>query len=367
MRRDNGPVPTPTRPSPGQLELAQIVESTWAESTRRTYRGQWAQVVAWCDRNAVDAMPLEPTDLARHLRFSAQIARADGSPAAATSTLALRVAAANAVHRIAGLPEPGGHPVVVAAMASIRRQRKRPPKQAAAFDVEMLRTTLNHFDFRHWPHSVAARRDAALLLLGFAGALRRSELVGLRTGDVSFEAGGAAESYLRVVIRASKTDQFGDGEVIAIPVGQHPLTCVPCSVRAWLVLTSIEGRSQRMTATRDLSAVSNTHHCDQPWPDSQADQPLLRRVYRSGAIGDGALSGSSVGAVLERRMSAAGMDPEPFSAHSLRAGFVTTADAGGALLTAIMRQTRHRKPETVVRYIRHANPMAGNAVKSVGL
>lgn len=366
-RRNNGPVTTPTRPSPGQSELARIVESTWAESTRRAYRSQWAQVQSWCDRNGVVSLPLGPEDLARHLRFTAQIARADGSPAAATSTLALRVAAANAVHRIAGLPEPGGHPVVVAALASIRRQRKRPPKQAAAFDVEMLRTTLSHFDFRHWPRSVAARRDAALLLLGFAGALRRSELVGLRTGDVSFQTGADSEPHLRVVIRASKTDQFGDGEVIAVPVGQHPLTCVPCAVRAWLVLSSIEGRPQTMAAARNLSAVSNTHHCDQPWPNSQADQPLLRRVYRSGAIGDGVLSGSSVGAVLERRMSAAGMDPERFSAHSLRAGFVTTADAGGALLTAIMRQTRHRKPETVMRYIRHANPMAGNAVKSVGL
>ena len=358
---------TPARPSIGAFELAQIVESTWADSTRRAYSSQWGQVQLWCQQQGVESLPLAPHVLARHLRFCAQVARADGSPAASTSTLALRVAAANAVHRVAGLPEPGRDAVVVAAMASIRRHRRRPPRQAAAFDVDMLRTTLSHMDFRHWPGSVAARRDAALLLLGFAGALRRSELVSLRASDVSFQRGGEVEPHLRVMIRVSKTDQFGAGDVIAVPVGARRDTCVPCAVRAWLVLSGADDRPGAMAAARELSRIDTDHHCDQPWPEVSADQPLLRRVHRFGAVGDQALSGSSVGAVLSRRMSAAGLDPQQFSAHSLRAGFVTTADAGGALLTAIMRQTRHRKPETVMRYIRHANPMAGNAVKSVGL
>lgn len=365
VRRNNEPVSSPLAEPPAHTELARIVESTWAESTQRAYRSQWAQVAGWCQQQGIEPLPLAPESLARHLRSAAQIARPDGSPACSTSTLSLRVAATNAVHRVAGLPEPGRHPVVVAALASIRRQRRRPPKQAAAFDVEMLRNTLQHFDFRCWPGSVAARRDAALLLLGFAGALRRSELVGLRVGDVEMVAG--AEPHLRVTIRASKTDQFGDGEVIAVPVGRHPETCVPCAVRAWLVVTSAEDRPQAMIAARTLHAKVGTHHCDQLWPQVDPNAALLRRVYRSGAIGAQPLSGSSVGAVLERRMAAAGLDAGGFSAHSLRAGFVTTADAGGALLTQIMRQTRHRKPETVMRYIRHANPMAGNAVKVVGL
>ena len=158
-------------------------------------------------------------------------------------------------------------------------------------------------------------RDRALLLLGFAGALRRSELVALNVEDLDFCIEG-----LRVTIRHSKTDQAGATQQIAIPFGSRPETCPVTAVKRWLDYRSI-----------DTGAI-------------------FRRLDR-----DDRLDAAAVGAILKKRAEAAGLDPERFSAHSLRSGLLTSAAMNGASIWKLMDQSRHKSVQTVRAYVRAAD------------
>ena len=170
----------------------------------------------------------------------------------------------------------------------------------------------------HRADSLVGKRDRALLLLGFAGAFRRSELAALRVEDLTFGADG-----VDVLIRRSKTDQEGQGQVVAIPHGVH-LKPVE-SLQDWLQAAGIKAG------------------------------PIFRAVSRGGKVGEAALTGHSVANVVKRYAAAAGLDVSSFSGHSLRAGFVTSAADRGADLNRIMDVSRHVDPRTVRTYIRRAD------------
>ncbi len=175
------------------------------------------------------------------------------------------------------------------------------------------------------------KRDRALLLLGFAGAFRRSELVGLNIGDVEFTDEGIV-----VHLRRSKTDQEGQGRKIGIPQLPHSDACPVRALRAWLDAAGIDSG------------------------------PLFRPVAVGGRIQADRLSDRAVALVVKRSLPA-GREAGRFAGHSLRAGFVTSAACGGASVKAIMRQTGHRSLETVMRYMRDASLFRGNALGSTGL
>jgi integrase len=175
-------------------------------------------------------------------------------------------------------------------------------------------------------------RDRALLLLGFAGAFRRSELVALDIDDVQITREG-----MIVTIRRSKTDQEGAGQKVGIPRGRHPGTCPVKALAAWLGLAGIEAGA------------------------------IFRPITRHGLIQPGRLTDRSVARIVQRTAEAAGLDPSQFAGHSLRAGLATSAAMAGAEERDIMRQTRHKSVVVARRYIRDGSLFRNNAAGTVGL
>lgn len=183
------------------------------------------------------------------------------------------------------------------------------------------------------PDSVIGTRDAAVLALGFAAALRRSELCALRVGDVVILPPASQQPRrMLLTVRQSKTDQNGMGQTIAVPEGRsvRPID----RVETW------------------LSASGITHG------------PLFRTMKRGGAVQERPLHHSDIPRLVKRYGALIGLDPKELSGHSLRAGFVTSAAAHRARLDKIMAVTRHTNPATVMNYVRDADAFcdhAGNA------
>jgi integrase len=184
---------------------------------------------------------------------------------------------------------------------------------------------------RALPAGLVGTRDRALLLLGFAGALRRSELVALEVADARLTREG-----LEVTIRRSKTDQEGEGQKVGIPRGEHKDTCPVRAYSAWLEEAGIpEGR-------------------------------VFRSVSRHGAI-NGTMSDRAVALVVKRAALRVGVEAGNLAGHSLRAGLVTAAAAAGVAERAIMNQTRHRSIAVMRSYIRDGSIFRDNAAAAVGL
>jgi integrase len=182
------------------------------------------------------------------------------------------------------------------------------------------------------PDTLAGCRDRALLLLGFAGGFRRSELAALDVGDVL-----ATDDGLVMKLRRSKTDPEGQGRDVGIPYGSNPSTCPVRALNAW-------------------KNAAGT-----------ADGPLFRGVDRHGRVGSLRLHKDSVGLIVKRAAQAAGLDPARYAGHSLRAGLATQSYLNGAGELAIMRQTGHRSLQMVRRYIRDGSLFRENPVAKLGL
>ena len=293
-----------------------------ADNTMRAYRADWEHYQAWCGERGVNPIPAEPAMVAAYLASMA------GTHAA--TTIRRRLSALGRAHRFAGERWNAQDATVRETLAGIMRTHGRPPERAAALSVENLRRIAATCD-----DGAAGRRDRALLLLGFAGALRRTEICDLRIADVGRTPGGIA-----LEIRRSKGDRERQGAVVGIPAGKNPETCPVTACDAWLDLV------------------------DQP------TGPLFRRVHRSGMIGNEPLSDKSVGRILRRRCLMAGIDRETverLSAHSLRAGFVTAAYAAAVRDEDIMAHSRHRDLRTMRGYVRRTTAVRDSPAGRIGL
>jgi len=353
-----------------------------SSSTRAAYRGDWARFRAWSAGTGVASLPADPVVVAEYLAQAASLVGQSGRFVYTPATLARRLAAVNAAHRAAGARAPGDDPAVAATMRGIRATRRQPRRRAKPVGLEQLRTVLGAIDRAQWPAGVIGARDTAILLLGFAGALRRSELAALRLADVELTDGA-----LTLRIRSSKTDQQGEGHTVGYPRGTRRDTCAGCAVLDWAAILHSNTTSGRVGVLRllhDARPAAGTrgtrpgrvgHSCTDPdqlraWRemlDADPDVPLLRPVTKAATIPARPVSDATVDDVLRRRLRGAGIDPAGFSAHSLRAGFITEALTAGANHHEVMRQTRHASPATVELYARHYTPLEANAVTRIGL
>lgn len=293
-----------------------------APATLRAYRSDLQDFDDWCTVHGTRTLPATPATVAIYIAALAEAG-------AKASTIQRRLSAISQAHRLAGQEiSPTADPLVRATMAGIRRSLGTSPAQKTPVVTAELRRLLATCD----PHSPAGARDRALLLLGFAGGFRRSELVALDGEDLTETQDG-----LRVRIRRSKTDPEGAGREVGIPWGQHPETCPIRALAAW----------------RELAGV--------------VEGAIFRPVDRHGNIGSERLTDRGVARVVQRAARAAGLDPANYAGHSLRAGLATAAAAGGAPERAIMAQTGHRSVATVRRYIRSGLLFNENAAAYLGL
>lgn len=359
--------------------LAHYLSAAQSENTLRAYRGDWVAFVAWCLAEGRRSLPADPVDVAVYVAAAAEEVTATGEWALSPATLERRAAAIAAVHGAHGLASPTRAEVVRLTLRGIRRRRRARVRRKRPVLLHTLEALLAELPEPGYPTGVARRRDALLLLAGFAGALRRSELAALRLGDVVVDADAATGEPLLVVhLGATKTDpQARREQQVALPRGRRRRTCAVCALAHWLPVLKAHQHGGT-DAVRALLAgqdgeEADTHLCHgfasgaAAGLATGADQPLFPAVNRHGHLAEAAMSGRAVAEVVKRYAARAGLDPALFGGHSLRAGFATQAALGGAADREIMRQGRWSSPRTVHGYIRTANPLDDNAVTRLGL
>ncbi|GAB3451104.1 integrase [Streptomonospora sediminis] len=359
--------------------LARYLSSAQSANTLRAYRSDWIAFTAWCQAEGRRSLPADPVDVAVYLAAAADTVRPDepGRWALAPSTLERKAAAIAAVHGAQGLAAPTRTEVVRMTLRGIRRRRRAAPHRKRPLLLPSLEALLAELPDPADPlGGPARRRDALLLLAGFAGALRRSELAALTFDDLALDADHrTGDPVLVVRLGATKTDQDARrGQQVALPRGRRPHTCPICAFADWadLLQTRRDGGPQAVAEhlARPPAARPGTHRCHTYTGTDLADgtgRPLFPSVDRHGRIGGKAVSGRAVADLVKRYTRRAGLDPDAFSGHSLRAGFATQAAMGGASDREIMRQGRWSNPRTVHGYIRTASPLEDNAVTRLGL
>lgn len=315
------------RPNAATAEIAHLgvraveyAAAARAPSTRRAYEADLRHYFAWTDLRGLTALPAAPETVALYVTSMASELKA--------STIVRRLSAISVLHGQAGIASPTHDPRVRSVVVGIRRSIGASATQVAPATIGEIRRMVAHLD-----DGPSGTRDRALLLVGFAAALRRSELASLTWSDLV-----PAEGGVLLWIRRSKSDQEGRGDTRALPIGSDLETCPVSALETWKAVAGSETGN------------------------------VFRPVDRNGRIGENALSGRAVAEAIKRAAARCGLDPALYSGHSLRAGFVTTAAARGASERSIARQTGHAPNSTVLRtYVRHASAFCDNAVAVVGL
>lgn len=282
-----------------------LIAARHAPATREAYASDWRQFIVWASKHGIQALPasvdavvLFLSDLANQGIKSASIVR--------------KASAIKFTHRDAGFASPTDMEAVRATLAGIRRTLGTKPRQVAPVTIEVLESLLATCD-----DSLNGLRDKALLVVGFGGALRRSELADLCVEQVTMNERG-----LVLNIRKSKTDQEGKGAEVGVLDGAR-LEVKKC-VAEWL----------------QASGITSGY--------------LFRGIRNDGKVIEGAISTRQIANIIKARAALAGLDASMFSGHSLRAGFVTSATSAGADVFRVMDVSRHRKVDTVRGYVRRA-------------
>jgi site-specific recombinase XerD len=297
----------------------EFVQHSKAKNTIRAYSSDWSDFEGWCKTHGQSSLPATPETVALYVTDLATTHK--------TSTITRRISAISQAHQIAQFETPTKSAQVRLVLAGIRRTKGTAHKGKSPILVDDLRRMLERL-----PENLLGVRDRALLLIGFSGAFRRSELVALDADAVAITRDG-----LVVTIRRSKTDQEAEGRKIGIPYGAHLESCPVRSLQEWLAKSGI------------------------------SEGPLFRPVDRFGHVASFRLSAAAVAEIVKRYVSRVGLSAADFGGHSLRSGLATSAAMAGASERAIMNQTGHRSLTVLRKYIRDGSLFRENAVAVVGL
>jgi site-specific recombinase XerD len=306
-------------PSPSLDQVREYIRASKAVNTLRGYQSDWRAFCAWCETQVLSPVPANPETVAAFIAECASTLK--------VGTINRRLNAIAEAHKAVGLESPTHSSIVVNTLKGIRRTKGTAPTQKTAMLIDDIRAMIDVTDA-----GLIGLRDRALILLGFAGAFRRSELVGLKTDDCVFSKDG-----LTVTLRRSKTDQAGTGRKIGIPYGSNPETCPVRNLQSWMEQAGI------------------------------LDGWLFRSINRHGQTQPDGLSGIDVARVVKKLATRAGLDAKLYAGHSLRAGHATSAAIAGASERSIMNQTGHRSVQMVRRYIRDGSLFRENSAGRLGL
>jgi len=279
----------------------EFAQNSNAANTRRAYAADWRHFRTWCASVGQIVLPATPAVVAAYLGAMA-------GAGAKVKTIERRCTAIRHFHVAARHDNPAAHPGVRATLDGIRRTLGSAPKKKAALTSELIAKAVKRI-----PSDLAGLRDRALILIGFAAALRRSELVDLKVNDVARHAKGIV-----LTLRRSKTDQVGAGTIKAVPYG-HKLKAV-AALDAWLAAARI------------------------------SEGPIFRGV-RGVRVLPGQLCDHQVARIVKKRAAQIGIDPSSVAGHSLRSGFITSASDAGAELAAIAKHAGHAKLDTTLGYV----------------
>lgn len=291
-----------------------------ADNTLRAYEADWLDFYDWCLHHGLQALPAEPETIVNYINDLADDAKAN--------TVSRRLSAISENHKAAGCEEknPCRGGLVRNALDAIKREKGTIQRGKSPLLIEDLQDIACCFD----TEEVAGIRDKALLLTGFMGAFRRSELVRIDVEDLTFAREGVI-----ILVNQSKGDQEGQGEFVAIPYNSNPEVCAVIALQDWINMAQIRTGA------------------------------LFRPLNKYQQVRPRRLTDKSVALIVKRYAALIGRNADDFAGHSLRRGFATSAAQHDVDERTIMQQTRHKSEKMVRRYIEQGNLFKNNALNKM--
>ena len=305
-----------------QEETLLNLQNSKANNTVRAYKSDFNDFGLFCTQNGFKSLPSEPKVVSLYLTYLS-------TKDAKMSTLKRRLVSIGVIHRIKGHYLDTKHPSIIENIMGIKRRKGSIQKGKKPLLINNLKKLIDVIDEKN-NQDIKKLRDRSIILIGFSGGFRRNEIVSLDYNDLDF-----VEEGLKIQIRRSKTDQFGEGSVKALPYFDSSKYCPVISLKNWIEISKIESG------------------------------PLFRRFVKGSKLSENRLTDQTVALLIKEYLKLAGIDSKNYSGHSLRSGFATSAAESGAEERSIMTMTGHKSAEMVRRYIKEANLFKNNALNKI--
>ena len=305
-----------------QEETLLNLQSSKATNTVRAYKSDFKDFGLFCAQNGFKALPSEPKIVSLYLTY---LSTKDNK----MSTLKRRLVSIGVIHKLKGHYLDTKHPSIIENVMGIKRRKGTIQKSKKPILISNLKSIIDVID-QQKNEDIKKLRDRSIILIGFSGGFRRNEIVSLDYEDLDFVSEG-----LKISIKRSKTDQFGEGSKKALPYFDNSQYCPVVSLQKWIKISNINSG------------------------------PLFRRFSKGSKLSENRLTDQTVALLIKAYLKLAGVDSSNYSGHSLRSGFATSAAESGAEERSIMAMTGHKSTEMVRRYIKEANLFKNNALNKI--
>ena len=300
------------------------LKNSKANNTVRAYKSDFNDFGLFCAKNGFKSLPTEPKIVSLYLTHLS-------TKDVKMSTLKRRLVSIGVLHRLKGHYLDTKHPSIIENIMGIKRRKGSMQRGKKPILISHLKEIINVIDEQN-KEEIKKLRDRSVILVGFSGGFRRNEIVSLDYDDLDFVKEG-----LKINLKRSKTDQFGEGSMKALPYFENSRYCPVISLQKWIEISKINSG------------------------------PLFRRFTKGLNLSKNRLTDQTVALLIKEYLQLAGIDSRNYSGHSLRSGFATTAAESGAEERSIMAMTGHKSTEMVRRYIRDANLFKNNALNKIKL
>ncbi len=302
-------------------ETLNNLKSSKAHNTLRAYKSDFRDYVAFCSKHGFSSLPSEPKIVSLYLTHLSKNSK--------ISTLKRRLVSISVIHKLKGHYLDTKHPIIIENLMGIKRVKGSIQKGKKPILINHLKLIINVINEQKIS-DIKKIRDKTIILVGFGGGFRRSELISIDFEDLEFVPEG-----VKINIKRSKTDQFGEGMVKGLPYFTNEIYCPVYNLKQWLELSNIKSGS------------------------------IFRRFKKGSLLSNNRLTDQSVALIIKDYLSLAGIEKKSYSGHSLRSGFATVAAESGADERSIMSMTGHKTTQMVRRYIREANIFKNNALNKI--
>jgi site-specific recombinase XerD len=307
-----------------QEETLLNLKSSKALNTIRAYKSDYKDFGLFCAQNGFKSLPAEPKIVSLYLTHLS-------TKDVKISTIKRRLVSIGVIHKLKGHYLDTKHPSIIENIMGIKRRKGSIQKGKKPLLINNLKQIINVID-SHNNEEIKKFRDRSIILIGFSGGFRRNEIVSLDYEDLDFVTEG-----LKINLRRSKTDQFGEGAVKGLPYFDNSQYCPVLTLQKWIEVSNIKSG------------------------------PLFRRFSKGLKLTENRLTDQTVALLIKEYLKLAGIDSENYSGHSLRSGFATSAAESGAEERSIMAMTGHKSTEMVRRYIKEANLFKNNALNKINI
>jgi site-specific recombinase XerD len=305
-----------------QEETLLNLKNSKANNTLRAYKSDFHDFGLFCVKNSFKPLPTEPRIVSLYLTYLS-------TKNIKISTIKRRLVSIGVIHKLKGHYLDTKHPSIIENIMGIKRRKGTIQKAKKPLLINSLKKIINVID-QQKKNEIKILRDRSIILIGFAGGFRRNEIVSLDFDDLEFVNEG-----LKIRLKRSKTDQYGEGAMKGIPYFDNLQYCPVISIQRWIEVSKINSG------------------------------PLFRRFRKGSNLSENRLSDQTVALLIKDYLEFAGIDSKNYSGHSLRSGFATTAAEAGAEERSIMAMTGHKSTEMVRRYIKEANVFKNNALNKI--